>query len=158
MSLPTRYAGVPEPIRFCKESFHAEELPYMIQCRFLHLELLVCHPFVCYAIHNPNPGPLHPTVLSMAQRALSICLLFSQDENAYHRHHGSWLYVRGNISSVLTIIACAVSPAIQTPVNWKESVYAYVERLRYWSSEAPGTAHAIRTIEEILSSSLCQFL
>ncbi|CAO2658431.1 Nn.00g061540.m01.CDS01 [Neocucurbitaria sp. VM-36] len=147
------YSSVPEPIRFSEDAFHTEELPYMVQLRFISLQLLVYQPFLHYAIHNPNHARQHPAVRPMAERALSTCLRTIHDDNLHHRHHGSWLYTRWVITAALTIIASAASRTVQTPPNWREVVCALIDRLRYWEAEGPGVARAVQLLEDMLSIS-----
>lgn len=144
---------MPDPIRFSEREMHAEELPYMVQVRFLQLKGMVYQPFLHYAIHNPPSARYQAEVRSMAEKALSTSLLFLRDERIDHRHHGSWLHLRTLTASALAVIACARSPSINLPSDWKQEVSTAIERMRYWEAEAPGLSRALEVIETLLHDS-----
>ncbi|KAJ4356257.1 uncharacterized protein N0V89_004288 [Didymosphaeria variabile] len=146
-----RYTSVPDQIRFNEEEFHCEELPYMIQIRFVHLQSIIGLPFLYHAIHSPPNAPCQSIVQPLAQQAVNKCIRQISNIKGSHRHHGTWNWTRSNTTSALVVIASATSSNVTLPPDWKHLVRNAIEQLRFWEAERSGLlSRAIEVLENAL--------
>ncbi|KAH8901557.1 hypothetical protein GQ53DRAFT_707923 [Thozetella sp. PMI_491] len=144
------YQRLPPPIQFEEDELPTRELQYMVQARVLELRTWMYRPFLYYAIHSPRDAPNRNVSQSWEDKAVLCCFRGLRAWPILHRHHGTWYSLRATASVALCVLGAAKCGTISLPHDWRETMTACIDRLRFWEDEGPAMSRTIQVLESYL--------
>jgi hypothetical protein len=138
-------------MRYDPTSQPNNEMAYYLEGRFEEWNEVILRPLVYYCLHHPIERPPTPSIATLAQRYMTLCVDSIMRCVNHDRHGGTWFILRRAFRCTLVILAAVVADGtLRPPENWQDLSQTTLATLRRWSAGVRDLQRMRQVLDRVL--------